>query len=240
MNGQLPGSNALLRAGFPDQLLRQRRTLPTGDHPADGITAEDVQDDVEVEVSPLGWTQQLGDVPRPDLIGTGGQQLWLLVSRVTELVTPFSDLIVLVEDAIHGPDRAKILAFIEQGGIHLSWRLIDKPFGIELSQDGLPLCRPQGARRCRPLRCLHETGGLAKSIQGGARHVQGLTGSYFAHVLGEGERGVPSLLSPFRGIPSASASFFWNSMMISACWSRLESFWFCRFNCSLSATSWLC
>ena len=72
MNGQLPGSNALLLAGFPDQLLRQRRTLPTGDHPADGITAEDVQDDVEVEVSPLGWTQQLGDVPRPDLIGTGG------------------------------------------------------------------------------------------------------------------------------------------------------------------------
>ena len=48
------------------------------------------------------------------------------------------------------------------------------------------------------------------------------------------------MLSPFRGIPSASASFFWNSMMISACWSRLDSFWFCRFNCSLSATSWLC
>jgi len=36
-----------------------------------------------------------------------------------------------------------------------------------------------------------------------------LTSSDFAHVLGKGEGGVHSMLSGFGGIPSASASFFW-------------------------------
>jgi hypothetical protein len=48
-------------------------------HPTDDVTAEDVEDDVEVEVSVLERTRQFRDVPRPQLIGASGQQLWLLV-----------------------------------------------------------------------------------------------------------------------------------------------------------------
>jgi len=46
----------------------------TGDHPADDVAAEDIEHDVKVEVSPLGWAKQLGDVPAPELVGGRGEQ----------------------------------------------------------------------------------------------------------------------------------------------------------------------
>ena len=68
MEGELAGAIAVLGAGLGDQVLGQRGALAGCDHPADDITAEDVEDDVEVEVGPLGRTAQFGDVPAPDFI----------------------------------------------------------------------------------------------------------------------------------------------------------------------------
>ena len=52
-----PGLNAVLRAGLGDQALGERRALVRGQHPADDVPAEDVEDDVEIEVRPLGRAQ---------------------------------------------------------------------------------------------------------------------------------------------------------------------------------------
>ena len=75
VDGELVGADVLLTAGFGDEPLGQLGAFTFGDHPADDETAEDVQDHVKVEVGPLDRAQQLGDVPTPDLVGGGGQQL---------------------------------------------------------------------------------------------------------------------------------------------------------------------
>ncbi len=62
------GNDLLLDAGLLDQASGQGPVFPLRNHPADHVTAEDVEDDVEVVVDPSGRTTELGDVPRPDLV----------------------------------------------------------------------------------------------------------------------------------------------------------------------------
>jgi hypothetical protein len=59
VDGQLTRRDSLALAGFFDELRRKRRALPVGDHPADNVAAEDVEEDVQVEVRPLRWAEQL-------------------------------------------------------------------------------------------------------------------------------------------------------------------------------------
>ena len=86
VDGQSACRDALSFAGCRDQPFGQLGGLAPGDHPAHHVAAEDVEDDVQVEIGPLGWTQQLRYIPAPDLIGPCGQQFRLLVLRMTELV----------------------------------------------------------------------------------------------------------------------------------------------------------
>ena len=109
-----------------------------GEHPADHVAAVDVEDHVEVEVGPLRRTQELGDVPGPDLPGRGGHQLWLLVFRVFQLVASLADFLPVVEDAVHGADRAEVASLVEQGRIHLGGGQIDERFAVKHVEDFLP------------------------------------------------------------------------------------------------------
>jgi len=95
-------------------------------HPAHHVAAEDVQDDVEVEVGPLGRPQQLRDVPGPNLIGACGQQLRLLVLRMPKLVAALLQLPVFRQYAMHGADRAEVNVFVDQGGKDLGRALSQK------------------------------------------------------------------------------------------------------------------
>ena len=52
-----------------DELLGHGGRFPVLHRPADDIAAVDVQDHVQVVVAPLRRSQQLGDVPAPQLIG---------------------------------------------------------------------------------------------------------------------------------------------------------------------------
>ena len=72
-----PAADALLGAGGGDELLGQGGGLAGGDHPADGVAGVDVEDHVEVVVRPFRRAVQLGDVPGPDLVRPGGEQLGL-------------------------------------------------------------------------------------------------------------------------------------------------------------------
>jgi hypothetical protein len=44
------------------------------EQPADDVAAEDVE---QLVVDPLDRTQELGDIPAPDLVGAGGEQFRL-------------------------------------------------------------------------------------------------------------------------------------------------------------------
>ena len=74
---QRPGSDSLLFDGVGDQPPGQLCRLAMGDHPTHHVAAVDVEDDVEVVVGPLRGAEQLGDVPAPSLVGSGGQELGL-------------------------------------------------------------------------------------------------------------------------------------------------------------------
>ena len=90
VQGERAGLDVVAGHGLGDQLLGQLGALALGDHPADDVAAEDVEDHVEVEAGPLGRPLELGDVPRPDLVGRDGQQLGLGVGRMGELVAPLA------------------------------------------------------------------------------------------------------------------------------------------------------
>ena len=74
-------------------------TFRVFDPPACDAAAEDVEDDIEIEIRSFHRPHQLGDVPGPDLVGHLGQQFGLLIDRMTTLAAAFRDL------ALRGKDR---------------------------------------------------------------------------------------------------------------------------------------
>ena len=57
VRGEHLGRDALLEAGLLDQRCGQGGVLPVGDHPADHVSAEDIEHDVELEVGPAFRSQ---------------------------------------------------------------------------------------------------------------------------------------------------------------------------------------
>lgn len=75
MDRQLTRLDAVPQAGFTDQVLGQGIRFLVGNHPTHHVTAENVDDLVEVVVGPFRRSVQLGDVPRPEFIRARGEQL---------------------------------------------------------------------------------------------------------------------------------------------------------------------
>ena len=62
MDGKLIRLDALLAASSCKEFLGKLSAFAMGDHPAHSVAAEDIEHHVKVEVSPLGWPEQLSDV----------------------------------------------------------------------------------------------------------------------------------------------------------------------------------
>ena len=146
MEGQLPGRNRLLGDGLGDQAFSQVGLLAVGDHPADHVAAVDVEDDVQVVVGPRGWAEQLGDVPAPDLIRRGGQELRLLVGRVDELVAAWAHLSLGCQEPIHGAFGGEVDLLIQEGGVAGRRRGILEAGRMEHFQDRRLFDDAQGTR----------------------------------------------------------------------------------------------
>src|SRR5437879_7188979 len=86
MERELIRLDELFLAAVLDQSLGQLRAFAISDHPAGNVAAEDVEDHVQVEVRPFRRSEQLGDVPAPELIGSRGHQFGLLVGRMKQLI----------------------------------------------------------------------------------------------------------------------------------------------------------
>lgn len=63
-------------------------------HPADDIATEDIENHIELKVRPFLVAAELCDVPRPELIGRGGQQFWLGIGGMLALLTPVLGLAI--------------------------------------------------------------------------------------------------------------------------------------------------
>ena len=77
VQGEGLGGDVLFDTGVLDEPRGECGALALGDHPAHDVTAEEVDQDVEVEVRPALWPEQARDVPRPGLVRGGGHQLGL-------------------------------------------------------------------------------------------------------------------------------------------------------------------
>jgi hypothetical protein len=152
-------------------------------------------------------------VPGPDLVGAGGEQLRLVVVRMTEEVAAFTNLLGLVKDAIHGSRRAVINAVIKQSGLGLGWGLVHEAFRIEHIANTLPFGLGEGSRRGPAgRRCIADTRRLLPAVEAGPGYTQGLASGRDPHGRGEfrgsGHESLPSLSRVFRGIPKISEAFF--------------------------------
>ena len=82
MQGQSARIDVLLLNRIGDELLGQFRRFARSDHPADNVAAEDVEDDVEMEVTPLDWPLYFRDIPTPHFVGPDRQQFRFGIGRV--------------------------------------------------------------------------------------------------------------------------------------------------------------
>ena len=139
MQGQLVSGHALIGNGVGDQSLGECSPLGPGQHPPNGVAAEDIQDHVEVVVGPLLGTVQLGDVPAPHGIGCRGDELGFLVGRVGRLSATLTDLVVLMEDPVHGGDRSQVDPLVQELGVDGGRGLVDELLGLEEGLDLLAL-----------------------------------------------------------------------------------------------------
>jgi hypothetical protein len=108
-----PGRILLLAAGILAQFAGQLGALAWSDHPANDIAAEDIENHLRIEVGPLGWAHQFGDIPTPRFVGRRCQQLGLCIGRMGSLVAAFTRVGVLFQNAIHRPCGAVVDAFIQ-------------------------------------------------------------------------------------------------------------------------------
>ena len=69
---------------------------------------------------------------------------------MAELIAAFADLAVFGQDAIHGSDRAKIDAFVQQGGVDLGGGQIDEPGSSQKIEYMAAFFRSKGPRRRKP------------------------------------------------------------------------------------------
>ena len=63
VQGEHLGLDALLQAALLDEAGGERGGFPFGEHPTDDVSAEDVEQDIEIEVGPALRSEQAGDVP---------------------------------------------------------------------------------------------------------------------------------------------------------------------------------
>ena len=208
MNVELSGNDRLFVAGFLHQPFGQGVLFPMSHHPSDHVSAENIHDHVEVEIGPLGWSLEFGDIPGPHLIGLGREQLRFFVVGPPHLISTFLDLAMLLfQNAIHRPDRAVILPFIQKHGIDLGGRIILESWRMEQVDDRLPLLgiKSQGRGRSRSRMGYR----IEPSVKGGSGCLKGRTcfhGSNFGSQLLD--RGHESFSSFCWEMPKRSEIFF--------------------------------
>src|SRR6202163_2879534 len=163
-----------------------------------------------------------------------------------QVIAALTDLPAGSQDAVHGADRALVDALVEQDGVDLSGCLVGKTRRAQKVEYASPFHDSQRAPWARPGPKRGQRPGQTgtPTVDAGARHVQGRAGA-------GGQTGsrrqrddrcrhdLSSLSGVASGIPSRAATFFWISMIASACSNRRPSRAFSRLACTSSAAKGL-
>jgi len=89
MQGELAGGDIMLDDGVVEQGFEQRSAFSIGDAPGDDPAAENIDDDIEIEIAPFrGPSTSL--CPGPNLIWAFGEKFRLLIDGTPQLSTPFA------------------------------------------------------------------------------------------------------------------------------------------------------
>jgi len=94
---------------------------------------------VEIERSPPHRSQEFRNVPQPHQVQGDYQEFRFLIDGKVELVPTLPDLRLFRTDAVDGPERTGVSAFIEQGGIDSGMGLIDETIAVQRLEHHLPL-----------------------------------------------------------------------------------------------------
>jgi hypothetical protein len=73
---------------------------------------------------------------------------------MSHLISPFLNLFMFLQNPIHGPHGAQVIAFIQKGVIDFQRRLIDKAICVKNLKNSLFLFTGQGQGRNRALTLL--------------------------------------------------------------------------------------
>src|SRR3546814_6317808 len=103
----------------------------SSDLPGHDVAGVDIEDHVELEPGPLVWAAELGDVPGPHLVRSGGHQLGLDRGGSAGLTASFPNLVLSPKEPVHGADRAQVGAFIEERRPALRWGLVAEPLAVD-------------------------------------------------------------------------------------------------------------
>src|SRR5207249_11098964 len=98
-------------------------------------------------LGPLRGPEQLRDVPRPDLVGSRGQQFRLGIDGVAQLVAPFAPAALGPQNPVHRRDRTQGDAFVQQPCPDLARRRVDESVARERPDDLGALLGPERPRR---------------------------------------------------------------------------------------------
>jgi hypothetical protein len=220
MDREFTGLNVLANTGGSDQFLGESCRLAFGDHPTDRVAAEDIQDIVEIVIGPFGRSQEFRNIPAPQLVRLGSQQLRFGVIRVAQLVTAFPHFLIFIQNAIHRPPGAQIFAFVQQRGIDFARRLIGKALTVKHLPDFCFLYRRKRTRGDNRGRGCNRFGDFACPVETTSGHNQRLASGRYAHafcqLLSRGDQLGSSRSGVSNVFPNICATFFWKSIMNSA------------------------
>src|ERR1022692_4969547 len=161
-----------------------------------------------------------------------------------ELIAAIAKSAIFFQDSIHGPNRAKILALIEQSGLYGGRRAILKALGVQHGANRLPFLGTQRARGSGTSdRHRRRQRSAAMPIKSRARQAQNQTGRLDADGGSELFDGfhyrLPSASGASIGRPNSAATFFWTSITMSALRSSSVRRWFSRRSCWFSSANGL-
>src|SRR5450830_1723596 len=241
VSGQLAGGDPLLAAGLGDQLGGQRRRLGVGQQPAHDVAAEDVEQDVEVQVGPLLKGQELRDVPGPDLVGARGQELRPGINGMNQMVSPLASGAHALEHAVDRAGAGQIQALILAGEDDLPNRKVPEPFAVDDLEDLPPFIQRVGPGRGRvagdgnrlsqsPAPAVDTGPGNCQSPAGGRNS---MCGSRFFHHPPQKFSSLSGRAG--RSIPRSSDAFFWRSIKPSSFLLRSSRRAFSRWSRAFSA-----
>ena len=149
-----------------------------------------------------------------------GDELGFHIDGVAPLAPTLLDLAILMQDPVHGADRAMVEALVEQGCVDFGRSLVHEPRLAQQVDDALAFVSRQSPRGFGPWADSHgrPCRRHLAAMEGGARQPDRRAGGGdHPTARRQGRHGVHQGSSPLTiGRPSSKATFFWISMTASA------------------------